>query len=116
MVPERGSRASLLQGSGELVPAPGWHRARYGRRKSGRVEPDINNVQHRFTGDVPWEGVSTWSFEARSGERASNGNERQSRSCGFCVFFGKEEEKKARKWKVPLKRNLYTLRNFYKRN
>lgn len=115
MVPGGGPRASLLQGSGELVPAPGWHRARYGRRKSGRVKPDINNVHHRLAGDVPWEGVSTWSFEALSGEGASNGNERQNRSCSFCVFRKeKEEEKKARKWKVPLKRNLYTLRNFYK--
>ena len=28
----------------------------------------------------------------------------------------KEEKRKLEKWKVPRERNLYTLRNFYKRN
>jgi hypothetical protein len=41
------------------------------------------------------------------------------RSCSLRVGFekeGKEEFEKLEKWKVPLRRNLYTLRNFYKRN
>ena len=50
---ERGSQASLLQGSGKVVRVSGcgralsgWHRACNERRKSGRVEPDINNVHY----------------------------------------------------------------------
>jgi hypothetical protein len=29
---------------------------------------------------------------------------------------GKEKKEQLEKWKVPQKRNLYTLRNLYKRN
>jgi hypothetical protein len=50
---ERDSWANLLQGSGKVVSVlgicralSGWHRTGNGRRKSGRVKPDINNVHY----------------------------------------------------------------------
>jgi len=108
---ERGAWASSLQGSGEVVSVPGWHRARNERRKSGRVEPDINNVHYWFAVMLPWEGDFAWSFEARFGERASSGNERYYRSCSLRVGF-KEGKKggttKARK-KVAVPRSGTTI-------
>jgi len=84
---ERGALANSLQGSGEVVSVRSWHCARNERRKSGRVKPDINNVHYWFAVMLPWEGAFAWSFEARFGERASSGNERQCRSCSLCVGF-----------------------------
>jgi hypothetical protein len=50
---KRGRRASVLQGSGRLVPMSGsgrtlsgWHRTEHGRRKSGRGKPNINGVHY----------------------------------------------------------------------
>ena len=94
MLLERGAWASSLQGSGEVVSVrgcgralSGWHRACNERRKSGRVKPDINNVHYWLSVMLPWEGDLAWSFEARFGERASSGNERQCRSCSLRVGF-----------------------------
>jgi hypothetical protein len=87
-------RARLLQGSGKLVPVSGWHRARKGRRKSGRVKPDINSVHYWLSVMLPRERGFTWLCEALFGERASHSNERQSRSCSSKLVFEKGIKRK----------------------
>ena len=91
------------------------------RTTKGRTgKTRINNVHYWLFVMLPREGIFAWSFEALSGERASNGNERLSRSCSFvCWFFEgkrKEDDEQLEKVAVPLKRNHYPLRNFYIRN
>jgi hypothetical protein len=69
---------------------------------------------------LPWEGDLAWSFEALSGERASKWQRAAVAARAACVLVfrkeRKEERQKLEKLAVPLKRNLYTLRNFYRRN
>ena len=88
------------------------------KERTGKTR--INNVHYWLSVMLPWEGDFAWSFEARFGERASSGNERQCRSCslrvGFFWMFERRNDEKLEKVAVPLKRNHYTLRNFYKRN
>ena len=83
-----------------------WHCARNERRKSGRGKPDINDVHYWFAVMLPWEGDFAWSFEAPFGEGASNGNERQCRSCSFACWFLKvferRNDEKLEKVAVPL--------------
>ncbi len=49
-----------------------------GRRKNGRVKPDINNVHYWSKVMLFREEESVWSFEKLFGESFSNGNERKS--------------------------------------
>jgi hypothetical protein len=68
---------------------------------------------------LPWEGVLRGHLRlslARGPQVATSG--RAARAARMLVFRKerKEEREKLEKWKVPRGRNLYTLRNFYKRN
>ena len=45
-LPCRGLQTSVLQGSGRLVPVFGWHQAQSGRRKNGRVKPNVSSVHY----------------------------------------------------------------------
>jgi hypothetical protein len=68
---------------------------------------------------LPWEGGSRGHLRlslAREPQVATSG--RAARAARTLVFRKerKEEKGKLEKLKVPQRRNLYTLRNFYKRN
>jgi hypothetical protein len=53
---------------------------------------------------------------ARRSQVATSGKDARAACVLVLKKEGKEKKEQLEKWKVPQKRNLYTLRNLYKRN